>query len=94
LKQSSKHQIKSTMKTHFLISKELDDLLFLEIVNNDLREQSNILSKLISSIKQTSPLVQTYEDKKKILMDVLKSTRTSNDKNCTILKEKLVCYNF
>jgi len=80
------------MKTHFLISRELDDLLFLEIVNDDLREQSRMLSMLILSIKQTSPLAQIYEEKKKILMDVLKSTRTSNDKTCAILKEKLVCY--
>jgi hypothetical protein len=81
------------METHFLISKELDNLLFLEIVNDELSEQSRMLSMLISSIKQTSPFVQIYEEKKKILMEVLKS-RTSNDKNCAILKEKLVWYIF
>jgi hypothetical protein len=78
------------MQTH-LINRELDDLLFLEIVNKDLREQTKILSILITSIKQTSPLVQIYEEKKEILMDVLKH-RTSNDKSHRILKEKLVCF--
>ena len=76
---------------NFLISNELDDLLFLEIVNEDLREQTKILSILISSIKQTSPLLQIYEEKKKILMDVLKH-RTSKDKSHRILKEKLVSF--
>jgi hypothetical protein len=89
--QSSKNK-KSMMATHFLISKELDDLLFLEIINEDLREQSKILSILISSIKQTSPLVEIYEEKKKILMELLKSS-TFNDKRHLILKEKLVSLN-
>jgi len=76
---------------NFLISNELDDLLFLEIVNEDLREQSKILSILISSIKQTSPLLQIYEEKKEILVNVLKH-RTPNDKSHRILKEKLVSF--
>jgi hypothetical protein len=79
------------MEANFLISKELDSLLFLEIINDDLREQSNILSMLISSIKETSPLVEIYEEKRQILLELLKS-RTLNNKNCMILKEKLVSF--
>jgi hypothetical protein len=77
----------------FLISRELDDLLFLDIVNDDLREQSKILSILISSVKQMSPLVQIYEEKKEILVEFLKH-RTPNDKSHRILKEKLVSFKF
>ena len=62
------------MEANFLISKELDRLLFLEIINDDLREQSNILSMLISSIKETSPLVEIYEEKKQILLELFKVT--------------------
>ena len=76
----------------FLISRELDDLLFLEIVNDDLREQLDILSLLISSVKEKLPLVEKYEEKKKILMELLKSL-TFNDKRHWILKEKLVSFN-
>ena len=62
------------MEANFLIIKELDRLLFLEIINDDLREQSNILSMLISSIKETSPLVEIYEEKKQILLELFKVT--------------------
>jgi hypothetical protein len=77
---------------YFLISKEQDNLLFLDIINDDLREQLDILSLLISSVKEKLPLVEKYEEKKKILMELLKSL-TFNDKRHWILKEKLVSFN-
>jgi hypothetical protein len=74
------------MQTH-LISKELDNLLFLDVINEDFREQSKLISILISSITQQSPLLDIYEEKKKLLLDTLNSHRL-NEKN--ILREKLV----
>ncbi len=67
------------MSTH-LISKELDDLLFLDVINEDFREQSKLISILISSITQQSPLLNVYEEKKKLLLDTLNAER-SNEKN-------------
>ena len=76
----------------YLISKELDNLLFLDVVNEDFREQSKLISILISSITQQSPLLNIYEEKKKLLLDTLNSQRL-NDKN--ILREKFVSvFNF
>jgi hypothetical protein len=45
------------MQTH-LISEELDNLLFLDVINEDFREQSKLISILISSITQQSPLLE------------------------------------
>jgi hypothetical protein len=70
-----------------LISKELDDLLFLDVINEDLREQSNLISILISSLIQQSPLSNIYEEKKKLLLDTLNSQRV-NEKNR--FRDKLV----
>ena len=76
------------MEKH-LISKELDDLLLLEVLNEDLREQTKLLSLLISSIKETSPRLSVYEQKKKHLMDLVKSEQMSHA-NLNKIKEKLV----
>jgi hypothetical protein len=79
------------MLTH-LISKELDNLLFLDVINEDFREQSKLISILILSITQKSPLLDIYEEKKKLLLDTLNSQRV-NKKN--LLREKLVgVFNF
>ena len=67
------------MQTH-LISKDLDNLLLLDVINEDLREQSKLISILISSITQQSPLLNIYEEKKKLLLDALNSQR-ENEKN-------------
>jgi hypothetical protein len=67
------------MQTH-LISKELDNLLFLDVINEDLREQSKLISILISSRIQQSPHLNIYEEKKKLLLDTLNSQRL-NEKN-------------
>jgi hypothetical protein len=72
----------------YLISKEMDDLLFLDIINEDFREQSKLISILISSLTQQSPLLSIYEEKKKLLLDTLNSQRVNEEKNQ--LREKLV----
>ena len=74
------------MPTH-LISKDLDDLLFLDVINEDFREQSKLISILISSLVQQSPLLNIYKAKKKLLLDTLNSQRL-NEKN--LFREKLV----
>jgi hypothetical protein len=80
------------MPTH-LISKEMDDLLFLDVINEDFREQSKLISILISSLIQQSPLLSIYEEKKKLLLDTLNSQRVNVEKNH--FREKLVSvFNF
>ncbi len=69
----------------YLISKEMDSLLFLDVINEDFREQSKLISILISSLIQQSPLLNIYEEKKKLLLDTLNS---HDDKNR--FREKLV----
>jgi hypothetical protein len=71
----------------YLISEELDNLLFLDVINEDLREQSKLISILISSLIQQSPLFDIYEEKKKLLLDTLNSQRL-NEKN--LFRDKLV----
>jgi hypothetical protein len=71
----------------YLISKELDNLLFLDVKNEDFREQSKLISILISSITQQSSILNIYEEKKKLLLDTLNFQRV-NDKN--LFREILV----
>jgi hypothetical protein len=77
------------MQTPYLISKDLDDLLFLDVINEDFREQSKLISILISSLTQQSPLLSIYEEKKKFLLDTLNSQRV-NEKN--LFRKKLVSW--
>jgi hypothetical protein len=78
------------MQTH-LISKDLDNLLFLDVVNEGFREQSKLISILISSITQNSPHLKCYEEKKLLFLDTLNSHRL-NGKNS--FSEKLVGLKF
>ena len=71
----------------YLISKEMDDLLFLDVINEDFQEQSKLISILISSLIQQSPLLNIYKEKKKLLLDTLNSQRV-NEKN--LFREELV----
>ncbi len=71
----------------YLISKEMDDLLFLDVINEDFRKQSKLISILISSLIQQSPLLNIYKEKKKLLLDTLISQR-SNEKS--LFSKKLV----
>ena len=64
----------------YLISKEMDDLLFLDVINEDFQEQSKLISILISSLNKQSPLLDIYEEKKKLVLDTLNSQR-ANEKN-------------
>jgi hypothetical protein len=70
-----------------LISKEMDDLLFLDVINEDFREQSKLISILISSLIQQSPLLNIYEERKKLLLDTF-NAQQSDEKN--LFREKLV----
>jgi hypothetical protein len=72
----------------YLISEELDNLLFLDVINEDFREQSKLSSILISSLIQQSPLLNIYKEKKKLLLDTLNSRRANVEKN--LFREKLV----
>ena len=78
----------SKMQTPYLISKDLNDLLFLDVINEDFREQSKLISILISSLIQQSPLLNIYKEKKKLLLDTLNSQRVNVEKN--LFREKLV----
>jgi hypothetical protein len=71
----------------YLISKDLDDLLFLDVINEDFREQSKLISILISSLTQQSPLLDIYKEKKKLLLDTLNSQRVKEKDH---FREKLV----
>jgi len=75
------------MQTPYLISKEMDNLLFLDVISEDFREQSKLISILISSITQQSPLLSIYGEKKKLLLDTLNSQR-ENEMN--LFRDKLV----
>ncbi len=73
----------------YLISKEMDNLLFLDVINEDFREQSKLISILISSLNKQSPLLNIYEEKKKLLLDTLNSQRVN------LIGDKLVSsFNF
>ncbi len=74
------------MQPH-LLSEEMDNLLFLDLINEDFREQSKLISILISSLVQQSPLLNVYKEKKKLLLDTLNSQKL-NEKN--LFREKLV----
>ena len=70
--------------------KDLDNLLLLDVINEDFREQSNLISILISSLIQQSPLLSIYEENKKLLLDTLNSQRSNEEKN--LFREKLVSW--
>jgi hypothetical protein len=71
----------------YLLSKDLDNLLFLDVINEDFQEQSKLISILILSLIQQSPLLIIYEEKKELLLDTLNAQR-ANEKN--LFREKLV----
>ncbi len=65
---------------NYLISKYLDNLLFLDVINEDFQEQSKLISILISSLIQQSPLLNIYEERKKLLLDTLNSQSLNEKK--------------
>ena len=75
----------------YLISKDLDNLLFLDVINEDFREQSKLISILISSLTQQSSLLMIYEEKKKLLLDNLNSQRLNEN---YIFRDKFKCLDF
>ena len=74
------------MQTH-LTSRDLDDLLVLDVINEDFRKQSEQLSSRILSLTQNSSLLKVYEEKRQLLLESLKSRRL-DEKN--LFQEKLV----
>ena len=72
-------ETKQKMQTPYLLTEEMDDLLFLDVINEDFREQSKLISILISSLIQQSPLLCIYEEKKKLLLDTLNSQRANEE---------------
>ncbi len=50
----------------YLISEDLYNLLFLDVINEDFRKQSKLISILISTLIQQSPLLNIYEEKNSI----------------------------
>ncbi len=71
----------------------MDDLLFLDVINEDFREQTKLISILISSLIQQSPLLNIYKEKKKLLLDTLNSSQQMKEKN--LFRDKLVSlFNF
>jgi hypothetical protein len=78
----------------YLISKEMDDLLFLDVINEDFQEQSNLISILISSLIQQSPLLDIYKEKKKLLLDTLNSQGANEKKNLFRYKLVIEIFNF
>jgi hypothetical protein len=55
----------------YLINKEMDNLLFLDVINEDFQEQSKLISILISSLIQQSPLLSFQDKKQKINLTFL-----------------------
>jgi hypothetical protein len=85
-------KLETIEKMQTYISKDLDNMLFLDVINEDFREQSKLISILISSITQQSPLLEIYEEKKKLLLDTLNSQRLNEKK---LFRDELVSvFNF
>jgi hypothetical protein len=72
-----------------LIVEKADDLIFLEIIVKDLREQFDKISELICSIKENMPYLNLYEDKKNSLSELIK-WKKFDEENLSFLNGKLV----
>jgi len=70
-----------------LTSRDLDALLILDVINEDFIRQSEQISSRLWTITQNSSLINVYEEKRQLLLEILKSRRL-DEKN--LLKEKLV----
>jgi len=70
-----------------LTSRDLDALLILDVINEDFIKQSEQISSRLWTITQNSSLINVYEEKRQLLLEILKSRRL-DEKN--LLKEKLV----
>ena len=74
-----------------LIVREVGDLMFLEIMNEEVRKQSDQVSAFINETKQNSLNMEHYEEKKELLVKLIKSEMI-DDENYLFLKEKLVTF--
>ena len=74
-----------------LIVREVGDLMFLEIMNEEVRKQSDQVSAFINETKQNSLNMEHYEGKKELLVKLIKSEMI-DDENYLFLKEKLVTF--
>jgi hypothetical protein len=73
-----------------LIVENANDLIPLEIIIQDLREQFDKLSELICSIKENMPHLNLYENKKSLLTELIQ-WKKFDEENLSLLNGKLVC---
>ena len=72
----------------FLILNEVGDLMFLEIVIDEMKKQLKQIMFFIASMKLNSPYLKQYEEEKSVLVELIKAKVF--DENYICLKEKLV----
>lgn len=75
---------------NLLIIKEFGDLMFLEILNDEMRKRSHLVSDFILEKKQNSSNMEQYDEKKKLLEEFFKSESTFDYQKSIFLKEKIV----
>ena len=75
---------------NLLIIKEFGDLMFLEILNDEMRKRSHLVSVFILEKKQNSSNMEQYDEKKKLLEEFFKSESTFDYQKSIFLKEKIV----
>ena len=72
----------------FLILNEVGDLMFLEIVIDEIKKQLKKIALFIASMKLNSPYLKQYEEEKSVLVELIKAKVF--DENYFCLREKLV----
>ena len=78
---------------NFLILNELGDLMLLEIINEKWKVQSEQFSASIATIKEMTPQMDKYEEKKNILVELINGEKL-DEENYLFLKNKFVRKNF
>jgi hypothetical protein len=73
---------------NFLILNEVGDLMFLEIVIDEMKKQLKQIMLFIASMKLNSPYLKQYEEEKSVLVELIKAKVL--DENYLCLREKLV----
>jgi len=74
---------------NLLVINDMGDLMLLEIVNEKMKLNSEIISVVISEIKQNSLQMEIYEEKKNILIELIQSEKL-DEGNLFCLKDKFV----
>ena len=63
---------------------------FLEMLNDEMRKRSHLVSDFILEKKQNSSNMEQYDEKKKMLEEFFKSEFTFDYQKCIFLKQKIV----